>query len=152
MGAQRQDRRDNRRHSTTFFVWAIPGDHNVRISPFAYVGTALLLAVMPGPGLLYIAGRTLAAGQRDGIASCVGTAVGGSLHVLAGAIGVSALLMASARARAFLVLKVFGGAYLIYLGIHAWRSSGHRPAFEVSPDRRTVESVPAGHCCRSYKP
>lgn len=69
----------------------------------------MLLAVMPGPGLLYIAGRTLAAGQRDGIASSVGTAVGGLFHALAGAVGVSALLMASAEA--FLVLKLAGGAY-----------------------------------------
>ena len=87
-----------------------------------FLGTAVVLAIMPGPGLLYIAGRTLGAGRQDGIASCVGTALGGSVHVLAGAVGVSALVMASAEA--FFLLKTVGGIYLIYLGVQAWRSAG----------------------------
>ena len=86
-----------------------------------FLGTALILAIMPGPGLLYIAGRTLGAGAVEGLVSCLGTAVGGSIHVVAAAVGVSALIMASAEA--YLVLKLFGGAYLIYLGIQAWCSA-----------------------------
>ncbi|HSO42238.1 MAG TPA: hypothetical protein VLR47_05280 [Rhodospirillales bacterium] len=62
-----------------------------------FLGAALLLAAMPGPGLFYIAGRTLAAGRVVGLASCAGSALGGLLHVLAGAVGVSALIMASAH-------------------------------------------------------
>jgi len=86
-----------------------------------FIGAALVLAAMPGPGLFYIAGRTLAAGRADGLASCLGTALGGCVHVLAGAAGVSALIMASATA--FTLLKFVGGFYLIYLGIQAWRSA-----------------------------
>src|SRR5579872_815253 len=56
-----------------------------------FVIAALLLAAMPGPGLLYIAGRTLALGRKQGFASCLGAAVGGAVHVIAGVIGVSAL-------------------------------------------------------------
>jgi threonine/homoserine/homoserine lactone efflux protein len=87
-----------------------------------FVGAALVLAAMPGPGLFYIAGRTLAAGRADGLASCLGSALGGLVHVVAGAVGVSALIMTSATA--FAVLKLAGGLYLIYLGIQTWRSAG----------------------------
>lgn len=86
-----------------------------------FLGAALVLAAMPGPGLLYVAGRTLAAGRADGLASCLGTALGGGVHVLAGALGVSALVMASATA--FAVLKVAGGLYLLWLGVQTWRSA-----------------------------
>ncbi len=86
-----------------------------------FFGAALVLAAMPGPGMFYIAGRTLASGRADGLASCSGSALGGLVHVLAGAAGVSALVMASATA--FTVLKLAGGLYLIYLGIHTWRTA-----------------------------
>lgn len=87
-----------------------------------FAGAAFLLAVMPGPGLFYVAGRTLAGGRVDGIASSLGTGFGGMAHVLAGALGVSTLVMTSAAA--FTALKIAGGAYLIYLGIVMWRSAG----------------------------
>jgi threonine/homoserine/homoserine lactone efflux protein len=87
-----------------------------------FFSAALVLAALPGPGLFYIAGRTLAAGRDDGLASCMGSALGGLVHVLAGAVGVSALIMASATA--FTALKVAGGLYLIYLGIQTWRTTG----------------------------
>ncbi len=86
-----------------------------------FTGAAFLLAAMPGPGLFYIAGRTLASGRGDGLASCLGSALGGLVHVVAGAVGVSALIMASATA--FGVLKIAGGLYLVYLGVQTWRSA-----------------------------
>jgi threonine/homoserine/homoserine lactone efflux protein len=86
-----------------------------------FTGAALILAAMPGPGLFYVAGRTLASGRGDGLASSIGTAFGGLVHVGAGAIGVSALIMASATA--FGVLKVLGGIYLLYLGLQTWRAA-----------------------------
>ena len=52
-----------------------------------------VLAAMPGPGLFYIAGRALALGWADSLASCMGSALGGCMHVLAGAVGLSALAM-----------------------------------------------------------
>ena len=94
-----------------------------------FFGAALVLAAMPGPGLFYIAGRTLASGRADGLASCSGSALGGCVHVVAGALGVSALVMASAAA--FTALKLVGGLYLIYLGVQTWRSAA-APA--VTPD------------------
>jgi len=82
---------------------------------------ALVLAAMPGPGLFYVVGRTLASGRNEGLASCVGTAFGGAVHVVAGTVGVSALVMQSATA--FTVLKFCGGLYLIALAVQTWRDA-----------------------------
>jgi threonine/homoserine/homoserine lactone efflux protein len=87
-----------------------------------FVAAAFVLAIIPGPGMFYITGRTLAAGRSDGYASVFGTALGGLVHVIAGVVGVSALIMASTTA--FMALKLIGGVYLIYLGIQTWRSAG----------------------------
>jgi threonine/homoserine/homoserine lactone efflux protein len=86
-----------------------------------FLAAALLIAVMPGPGLFYVTARTLAGGRAEGIASCCGTVLGGSVHVLAGAFGVSALVMASAEA--FTVLKLAGAAYLVWLGFKTIREA-----------------------------
>jgi threonine/homoserine/homoserine lactone efflux protein len=87
-----------------------------------FVAAAFVLAIIPGPGMFYITGRTLAAGRSDGYASVFGTALGGLVHVIAGVVGVSALIMASTTA--FMALKIIGGVYLIYLGVQTWRSAG----------------------------
>ena len=98
-----------------------------------FLGAALVLAAMPGPGLFYVAGRTLASGRADGLASCLGAASGGCVHVLAGAAGVSALVVASATA--FTALKPAGGLYLIYLGVQTWCSAAApAPGDAAGPD------------------
>lgn len=85
-----------------------------------FLTAAGLLAVTPGPGIFYVVSRTWASGRRDGLASSLGTMVGGLVHVTACVIGVSAIIMASAAA--FAVLKLCGGLYLIYLGVQTFRS------------------------------
>lgn len=80
-----------------------------------FVAAALLLAVTPGPGIFYVAARTLAGGRSEGIASSLGTSLGGTVHVLAGSVGVSALVLASAEL--FTALKLIGAAYLAWLGV-----------------------------------
>ncbi len=87
----------------------------------AFAFAALLLAAVPGPGLLYIVSRTLALGRGQGFASCLGAAVGGLVHVAAGVVGVSALVMQSATA--FGILKFCGGIYLLALAVQTWRSA-----------------------------
>jgi len=87
-----------------------------------FLVAALAIALTPGPGLLYVAARTLAGGAREGAASIAGLTLGGLAHVAAGALGVSALVMASAEA--FTVLKFLGALYLVWLGIKAWRQAG----------------------------
>jgi threonine/homoserine/homoserine lactone efflux protein len=86
-----------------------------------FVAAAAVLAVTPGPGLFYVAARTLAGGRAEGIASSFGTGLGGLFHVLAGALGVSALVMASAEL--FAVLKLLGAVYLVWLGLRTIRGA-----------------------------
>jgi threonine/homoserine/homoserine lactone efflux protein len=87
-----------------------------------FLGAALLVALSPGPGIFYVAARTLAGGRGEGIASSFGTALGGLVHVVAGAVGVSALVLASAEA--FTLLKLAGAVYLVWLGWRTWRHAG----------------------------
>lgn len=80
-----------------------------------YVAAALVLAVTPGPGIFYVAARSLAGGRNEGVASSLGTGLGGMVHVLAGALGFSALILTSAEW--FTALKWLGVAYLVWLGL-----------------------------------
>src|SRR3954471_7519786 len=81
----------------------------------AFFLAALILAITPGPGIAYVVARTAAGGRAEGLASCVGTGLGGMFHVSAAALGLSLLLAQSATA--FSVVKYVGAAYLLYLGI-----------------------------------
>ena len=63
-----------------------------------FLSAAAILALTPGPGILYVLSRTLHGGRREGVLSALGTFVGGSVHVLAAALGLSAILMTSATA------------------------------------------------------
>jgi threonine/homoserine/homoserine lactone efflux protein len=80
-----------------------------------FLTAAVLLAVAPGPGMLYVLARSLAGGRREGVLSSLGTLVGGMVHVLAAAAGVSVVLAKSAVA--FATVKYAGAAYLCFLGI-----------------------------------
>jgi threonine/homoserine/homoserine lactone efflux protein len=85
-----------------------------------FLAAAMLLAVTPGPGILYVLARTLAGGRREGFQSSFGTFFGGLFHVFAAALGVSAILAASAAA--FHTVKYAGAAYLVLLGVNLIRS------------------------------
>jgi threonine/homoserine/homoserine lactone efflux protein len=81
----------------------------------AFLAAAVVLAAIPGPGMLYVLARTLAHGRSAGLRSTLGTSAGGLGHVLAAAVGLSALLLTSAVA--FSVVKYAGAVYLIWLGV-----------------------------------
>lgn len=85
------------------------------MSFLAFLVAAIVLAITPGPGIAYVVARTVAGGRAEGLASCIGTGLGGMLHVLAAALGLSLLVAQSAVA--FNVVKFLGAAYLVYLGI-----------------------------------
>lgn len=82
-----------------------------------FLGTATLFAVTPGPGILYVLARTLRGGRREGLQSVLGNSLGASAHVVAAALGLSALLATSTVA--FTAVKFAGAAYLVYLGLHS---------------------------------
>jgi len=82
---------------------------------FLFLTAALLLAIAPGPGMLYVLARSLAGGKREGVLSAFGTFLGGMVHVFAAALGISIILAKSAAA--FAVVKYVGAAYLCFLGV-----------------------------------
>jgi len=85
-----------------------------------FLAAAVVLAITPGPGIFYVLARTFAGGRREGIESSLGTFFGGLFHVFAAALGVSAILAASAVA--FHTVKYVGAAYLVWLGIRMIRT------------------------------
>jgi threonine/homoserine/homoserine lactone efflux protein len=80
---------------------------------FAVAAIALLL--VPGPAVLYIVAQSVAGGRRAGLVSTLGIHVGSLVHVAAAAIGLSSLVVSSARA--YEAVKYAGAAYLVYLGV-----------------------------------
>jgi threonine/homoserine/homoserine lactone efflux protein len=80
-----------------------------------FLMAALVLLLTPGPAVLYIVARSLDQGRLAGLVSVLGIEVGNSVHVLAAAVGLSAVLLSSALA--FSIVKYLGAAYLIYLGL-----------------------------------
>ena len=80
-----------------------------------FLTAAVLLAVAPGPGMLYVLARSLAGGRREGVLSAFGTFLGGMVHVFAAALGVSVILARSALA--FATVKYAGAGYLCFLGV-----------------------------------
>jgi threonine/homoserine/homoserine lactone efflux protein len=81
-----------------------------------FLSAALLLAIAPGPGMLYVLARALGGGRREGLLSALGTFFGGMVHVFAAAAGVSIILAKSAIA--FAAVKYLGAGYLCFLGVH----------------------------------
>ena len=86
-------------------------------SLLGFVAAALVVLLIPGPGVLYIVARSLSQGQRAGFVSVLGLSAGALVHVAAATLGLSAILLTSATA--FTVVKALGAGYLIYLGLRA---------------------------------
>jgi threonine/homoserine/homoserine lactone efflux protein len=89
----------------------IPGATNIGL----FIGAALVLLLIPGPAVLYIVARSVAQGRMAGFVSDLGIHSATLVHVLAAALGLSALLASSALA--FSIVKWAGAAYLIWLGL-----------------------------------
>lgn len=86
-----------------------------------FAGASLALLIMPGPAVLYVATRGATQGHRAGIVSVLGVGTGSLVHVLAAAVGLSAILVASSSA--YTAVKLAGAVYLVYLGIQAIRTA-----------------------------
>jgi threonine/homoserine/homoserine lactone efflux protein len=99
---------------------------------FLFLTAALVLAIAPGPGMLYVLARSLAGGKREGVLSAFGTFLGGMVHVFAPALGVSIFLAKSALA--FATVKYVGAAYLCFLGV--------RMILDARKENTSVEEMP----------
>jgi len=80
-----------------------------------FIVSGLLLNIAPGPDSILIMTRSATQGWRAGCAAALGIGAGTCVHVLAAALGLSALLAGSAMA--FTVVKWIGAAYLVYIGL-----------------------------------
>jgi threonine/homoserine/homoserine lactone efflux protein len=101
-----------------------------------FVLSGFLLNVTPGPDTAYIVGRSIQLGWRGGTAAALGICCGCLVHVLAAAIGLSALLTASSTA--FTVVKLIGAVYLCWMGVRMLLSAGSAGAL---PDREGPVSL-----------
>jgi threonine/homoserine/homoserine lactone efflux protein len=90
-----------------------------------FLATALLFAVMPGPAMLYVAAQTTARGRSAGLLAALGLAAGGLAHVVAAVAGLSAVFHTSPML--FLLTKLAGAAYLVWLGIGMLRVGTEPP-------------------------
>ena len=94
---------------------------------------ALALIVVPGPAVLYIVAQSIGQGRRAGLASALGVATGGLVHVVAAVVGLSALVASSATA--FTAVKWAGAVYLVWIGVR--RILAREPALvQEAPVRR----------------
>jgi threonine/homoserine/homoserine lactone efflux protein len=104
-----------------------------------FVSAGLLLNITPGPDVLYIVGRSLGQGRLAGVVSSLGIASGSLIHIAAGALGLSALMLAVPAA--YDVVRYAGAAYLAFLG---YRALVGRSALDV----RALAPVPLGRIYR----
>ncbi|MFI0807024.1 LysE family translocator [Streptomyces echinatus] len=88
----------------------------------AFAALSLLLIVVPGPSVLFVIGRALAHGRRAALTTVVGNTLGAYLLVVAVALGIGSVVERSVLV--FTALKLAGAAYLVYLGVKAWRRRG----------------------------
>ena len=101
-----------------------------------FCAAVLLLNATPGPDTAFIVGRSIAQGRQAGLVSALGISVGCCVHALVSALGLGAMLAASAVA--FGAIKLAGGMYLIYLGVQTWRA----PVVDLGVDLGAVAAVP----------
>src|SRR5690348_9637758 len=110
----------------------------------AFVVTALVLLLIPGPAVLYIVSQSVEHGRRAGLMATLGVHCGTLVHITAAALGLSAILVSSSIA--FGAVRLIGAAYLIYLGI---RTLADRSARAQAPDRKSTR-LNSSHPSISY--
>lgn len=113
----------------------------------AYIAAATALVLIPGPGTAWIIAQTVAGGSRRGMQAAIGLETATLIHALAAGLGLSAVLATSAMA--FEVMKYAGAAYLIWLGIKAWREPASPPASPSASASGQSYTPPAAAAARS---
>jgi threonine/homoserine/homoserine lactone efflux protein len=103
-----------------------------------FAGAALLMVLTPGPNMIYLISRAICQGRAAGVISLAGVVAGFFVHMLAAAIGLSALFLAIPLA--YDILKWLGTLYLLWLAWEAVRPGARSPfeprALPADPPRR----------------
>lgn len=102
-----------------------------------FIAACMVLLIVPRPAVLYITARSIDQGRIAGMISVLGIHLGTTVHVIAAAVGISALLLASATA--FTLVKFAGAAWLIWLGLR--RIFGGNADAAQSPKRETLPRI-----------
>ncbi len=110
----------------------------------AFIVASILFIQLPGPSLLFTIGRALTVGRREALLSVVGNALGLLVQVCCVAIGLGAVVSASATA--YTALKLVGAAYVVWLGVSAIR---HRGDARISLERSATTRPRRGHAVRT---
>ncbi|WP_369173532.1 LysE family translocator [Streptomyces sp. R28] len=110
----------------------------------AFAAVSLLVIVIPGPSVLFVIGRALAHGRRTAVATAIGNVFGSYLLVVAVAIGIGSLVERSVAL--YMTVKLAGAAYLVYLGVQAYRHRGELKAAAIratpaAPKRGDLRTV-----------
>ncbi|MFI6285145.1 LysE family translocator [Streptomyces sp. NPDC051018] len=104
----------------------------------AFAAMSLLVIVIPGPSVLFVIGRALAHGRRTAMATVLGNVLGSYVLVVAVALGVGSLVERSVTV--FMTVKLVGAAYLVYLGVQAFRHRGRmKVAAMDTPPKRSAQ-------------
>lgn len=107
-------------------------------SALALIGATLVLVAIPGPNVVLIIANTISHGLRFGAVTVLGTTIGVTLQLAVVVLGLAALLEFAASA--FMWLKWAGVAYLLYLGVMAWRQ-GLEDTLDVAASRKPLKSL-----------
>ncbi len=103
------------------------------ISLLGFVAAALVILLIPGPGVFYVVARSIEQGRRAGLVSVAGLAAGACVHIAAAVAGISAIVLASATA--FRLVKILGAGYLIYLGLRTMLARRAPADLDATPAR-----------------
>ncbi len=113
----------------------LPTDHLL-----AFALLAFLLIIAPGPNVLFVISRSLMLGRAAGVGTAAGGQIGVFLQVAAVAFGIGALVERSVAV--FTVIKLVGAAYLVFLGVQAWRHRGSlRAALDTPVEPRSLARI-----------
>jgi threonine/homoserine/homoserine lactone efflux protein len=104
--------------------------------PVAFAIASVLIAIAPGPAVVYLLTQTLSRGRHAGLVSVGGVALGSLMNATAACLGLAAVLATSATA--FFVLRMVGAAYLVFLGVKALRTTAGRRGLEAPPGGQSV--------------
>ena len=120
------------------------------MSLLGFVVAALVVLVIPGPGVLYVVARSLSQGRGAGLVSVLGLSVGALVHVAAATLGLSAILLTSATA--FGIIQFLGAAYLVYLGLAMILTRQSVAERDVDEDRKRTRLFTDGVIISVFNP
>jgi threonine/homoserine/homoserine lactone efflux protein len=115
-----------------------------------FIAAALVILLIPGPGVLYVVARSVSQGYRAGLVSVLGLSAGAFVQVAAATTGISAILLASATALG--LVKVLGAGYLMYLGIRTLFMRGAMATLELPAPRHWRRLIMDGVLVSVFNP